>query len=132
MVERVIEVPVTVIEDSPGHLRHLQLCAVSTAELREALLHAHYEDHPVVTIVSHSFELATRCGLRENATVRQRFESLCGLLARHADQMPTVHFTDLDELRLDSEAEPLPPDRMRKAQRMVEQLWSNAIHEREL
>ena len=132
LVEGVIEVPVTVIEDSPGNLRHLQLCAVSGNELREALLHAYCEDHPVVTIVSHSFELATRSGLRENGTVRQRFEGLCGLLARHADQTPTAHFADLDELPLDAQAEPLPPDRVRKVERMVEQLWANAVYERSL
>jgi peptidoglycan/xylan/chitin deacetylase (PgdA/CDA1 family) len=131
-VEGVIEIPVTVIEDSPGQLRHLQLCAVSGAELREALMHAYCEAHPVVTIVSHSFELATRDGLRENSALRSRFEQLCALLARHADQIPTSHFADIDELPLDLPAEPLPPNRIRKAERMVEQLWSNTVYERRL
>lgn len=132
LVGDVIEVPVTVLEDSPGRLRHLQLCAVSAGELREALFHAFCEAHPVVTIVSHSFELATRDGLRENGALRQRFEALCGLLARHSDQIPTAHFADLEELELDAPAEPLPPDRVRTVERMVEQLWSNAVYERSL
>jgi peptidoglycan/xylan/chitin deacetylase (PgdA/CDA1 family) len=131
-LEGVIELPVTVIEDSPGHLRHLQLCAVSADELREALMHAYCEDHPVVTIVSHSFELATRDGLRRNRSIQGRFEHLCGMLARHADQIPTAHFADLDELPLDAPAAPLPPDRIRKVERMVGQLWSNTVYERGL
>jgi hypothetical protein len=130
--EGLVEVPVTVIEDAPGHLRHLQLCAVSIAELREALMHGFCEDHPVVTIVSHSFELATRNGLRPNRTLARRFEQLCALLARHADQTPTAHFTDLDDLPIGAAAEPLPPDRVRKLGRMVEQVWANAIYERAL
>lgn len=128
-LQGLIEVPVTVIEDSPGNLRHLQLCAVSGRELREALLHAALERHPLATIVSHSFELATRDGRRPNEALRQRFEGLCAFLARHADRLPTVHFGDLADLELGSPAEPLPPKPLRKAERMVEQLWANAVYE---
>jgi peptidoglycan/xylan/chitin deacetylase (PgdA/CDA1 family) len=125
----VIEVPVTTIEDSPGRLRHLQLCAVSAREMREALMHAAIHRHEVVTIVSHSFELATRDGTRPNDALRRRFESLCAFLADHSERLPTVHFSDLDDLLLDSEAQPLPPRSLRKAKRMLEQLWSNAVYE---
>ena len=128
----VVEIPVTTIEDAPGNLRHLQLCAVSGRELREALLHAVREGHEVVTIVSHSFELATRDGRRANQVLRRRFESLCAFLADHADRMPTVHFTDLESIRVDGEARPLPPRTLRKAGRMVEQLWANTVYERRL
>jgi hypothetical protein len=82
-----------------------------------------------VTIVSHSFELATRDGTRPNEALRRRFESLCAFLADHAERLPTVHFSDLHDLLLESEAQPLPPRSLRKAGRMLEQLWSNAVYE---
>ncbi len=60
----VIEVPVTLIEDQKGHLRHFQICALSAAEMKAALDHAVREDHAAVTVVSHGFELANRAGTR--------------------------------------------------------------------
>ena len=55
----------------------------------------------VVTIVSHSFELATRDGTRVNRLVRGRFESLCALpRQRMRDALPTARFAD---------ARPCPP-----------------------
>ena len=128
----VVEVPVTTIEDSPGNLRHLQLCAVSLRELQEALFHAAAEGHELVTIVSHSFELATRDGARPNDVLRRRFDNFCAFLADHAERLPTAHFRDLEGLPLDSEAEPLPPHSWRTAGRMVEQLWANTVYERRL
>ena len=128
----VVEVPVTIIEDAPGNLRHLQLCAVSGRELREALRHAERERHELVTIVSHSFELATRDGTRPNEALRRRFEGFCAFLADHADRLPTAHFADLEDLPVDGRAHPLPPHAMRRAGRMVEQLWANTVYERRL
>jgi peptidoglycan/xylan/chitin deacetylase (PgdA/CDA1 family) len=131
-LDGVVEVPVSQIEAAAGSLRPLQLCAVSTRELREALLHASVNDHPTTTIVSHSFELASRDGLRPNRTVRSRFEALCAFLAEHRESLPTVHFTDLADLPLGRPASPLPARRLRTTARMVQQLWSNAVYERRL
>jgi hypothetical protein len=131
-VDGVVEVPVGQIEDAPGRLRHLQLCAVSGGEMEAALLHAEAEAHPLVTIVSHSFELATRRGNRRNPALCRRFERLCAFLAAHADRLPTAHFSDLTDLRLGAHATPLPAQRLRTARRMAEQLWANAVHERAL
>lgn len=128
----VIQVPVGQIEDSPGHLRHLQLCAVSGSEMEAALLHAETERHPVVTIVSHSFELATRRGDRRNPALCRRFERLCSFLAANSDGLATAHFADLADIPLDAQAKPLPAQRLRTARRMAEQLWTNAVHERAL
>jgi hypothetical protein len=127
-----VEIPVGQIEDAPGRLRHLQLCAVSGSEMEAALLHAEAEAHPLVTIVSHSFELATRRGDRRNPALCRRFERLCAFLAAHADRLPTAHFADLANIRLGANATPLPAQRLRTARRMAEQLWANAVHERAL
>jgi peptidoglycan/xylan/chitin deacetylase (PgdA/CDA1 family) len=128
--EGVIEVPVGQIEPAPGKLRHLQLCAVSTGELEAALDHAAANDHPVTTIVSHSFELATRDGLRPNRAICLRFERLCAFLRDNCERLPTTFFTDLAAVPLGQPASPLPPRRLRTAGRMVEQLWANARYER--
>jgi hypothetical protein len=127
-----VEVPVTQIESAPGRLRHVQLCAISLEEIEAALLHAEAEHSPLVTIVSHSFELASRDGVRPNRTLCRRFERLCAFLARRAERLPTVHFADLDDLPLGAAATPLPAQRLRTARRMAEQLWANAVYERAL
>ncbi|HEY0028580.1 MAG TPA: polysaccharide deacetylase [Allosphingosinicella sp.] len=127
-----VEVPVTQIEDAPGHLRPMQFCAVSSEEIEAALLHAEAEGHPLVTIVSHSFEFASRDGARPNRTLCRRFEKLCAFLGAERERFPTVRFTDLADLPLDTRGRPLPARRLRTAKRMAEQLWSNAVYERAL
>ena len=131
LLECVVELPVTQIEEKQG-LRHLQLCAVSFEEMRDALLHAQEQRHPVVNIVSHSFELATRDGKRANPVARSRFEKLCQFLDENREILPTAHFSELDSLPLEAQAEPMPPKTLRKVARMVEQVWGNAVYERRL
>jgi hypothetical protein len=104
-----IEVPVTQIVDAPGRLRHLQLCALSAEEIEAALRHALRARHPVVTLVSHSFELASRDGRRANRILCRRFERLCTFLAGHRDSLSTAYFGDLCELPACAEGAPLPP-----------------------
>ena len=128
----VIEIPVSQIEDAPGRLRHLQLCALSIEELEAAFDHALDEDNPLVTIVSHSFELASRDGRRANRSLCRRFEGLCALLADRAEELPTVWFRDLHDVPLGREATPLPAQALRSARRKVQQLWANAVYERAL
>jgi hypothetical protein len=130
LLEGLVEIPVTQIEPRPGSLRHLQICAVSFEEMRAALVHARDEDHPVVAIVGHSFELAARGGQRPNRTLVGRFERLCGFLAAERERMPTAFFSDLTDLALDSEAEPLRSGAVRTVSRMAQQAWANAVHER--
>lgn len=130
-IERgVIEVPVTVIEDSPGRLRTFQLCALSVGESYDALEHAAVSGHAAVTIVSHGFELANRRGTRPNAVHVRRFKSLCANLEEMRSVLPTMHFADRPELPLDRADAPLAPDRLRKRWRQAEQLWSNWVAER--
>ncbi|WP_017670559.1 hypothetical protein [Blastomonas sp. AAP53] len=70
-------IPVSVIEDRPGNIRAVQLCALSAWEMRDALTHAAQHEWPCFTIVSHSFELLSRDRTRVNAIVKQRFEAMC-------------------------------------------------------
>jgi hypothetical protein len=132
LLEGVVEIPVTQIEQRPGGLRHLQICAVSFDEMRAALLHAAGNGHPSVAIVGHSFELAARGGKKANPALVRRFEKLCAFLAAQRERLPTAFFTDLGDLPLDAEAFPFRSGAIRTAGRMAEQLWANAVYERSL
>lgn len=126
----IIEVPVTLIEDQRGHLRHFQICALSAAEMRDALAHAVREDHAAVTIVGHGFELANRAGTRPNAVHVRRFEALCRILAERRGVLMTTHFAERPDLPLDRNDKPLGPNALRTRLRQAEQLWSNLLEER--
>lgn len=124
----VVEVPVTQIRRGEG-LRPFQICALSLQEMRAALRHAARERHPVITIVGHSFELASRDGRRVNALVRGRFDRLCAFLEAHSHEMPTVRFAELGDVVAASRSEPLPERPLRTARRLIEQAWGNARYE---
>nr|WP_294810593.1 polysaccharide deacetylase [uncultured Sphingomonas sp.] len=126
----VIEVPVTLIEDQKGHLRHFQICALSAAEMKAALDHAVREDHAAVTVVSHGFELANRAGTRANAVHVRRFEALCRMLAERRGALETAHFADRPKMALGQDDSPLAPSVLRTRLRQAEQLWSNWVEER--
>lgn len=129
-IEGVVEVPVGQIEHQPGKLRHLQLCAVSFAEMRSALDHGAREGHPLVSMVTHSFELARRDGLAPNGLAVSRFNRLCRYLADHRETLPTAHFTDLEDIPLGRDARPFRSPRLMTFGRMAEQAWGNVLYER--
>jgi len=125
----VTEIPVSQIRYNGG-LRHLQICALSSQEMEAALAHAERNDHPVTTIVSHSFELATRDGKRVNKLVRGRFDRLCAFLASNRDAMPTASFATLDAAPPARASQPLPAVSLRAYRRMAEQAWGTARYEK--
>ena len=126
----VTELPVTQIRRPGSGLRPFQICALSSREMQSALRHAAGNQHELVTIVSHSFELASRDGRRVNRIVRRRFEQLCTFLAKHAEAMPTTSIADLPPFPQPGGSEPLPANPLRTAHRLVGQLWGNAVYER--
>jgi hypothetical protein len=128
----VIELPVSQMEDRAGSMRHLQLCAVSSAEIEQALEHAHRVGQQVATIVSHSFELATRDGLRANGLLKARWDRLCAWLGNRRETLPTAHFTGLPALRMDESCAMLAPDPWRTFGRKAQQALGNLIYERRL
>jgi len=129
-VGKLVELPVSQIGGRNGGLRHLQLCAVSASEMRAALAHALAHGHPLTTIVSHSFEFATRDGRRPNALLRRRFEALCSLLDEKRAAHPTFSFDQLDGIPLGVAATPMPHRSLRTVRRQAEQLWAGTRYER--
>jgi hypothetical protein len=128
----IAEIPVGQLCEGNGSLRHLQVCAVTLGEMSRALDHARREEQAIVAIVSHSFELATRDGLRVNKLVRRRFDGLCRFLAENSETLPTLHFSDLGPLAPARRATPMPPSPVRRFGRMAAQLASNLVYERRL
>lgn len=127
-IEGLVELPITVFQDVPGHLRHAQLNACSFRELRAALLQAHARGFPSFVIVSHSFELLDRTRRREPDpfTIR-RWEALCRFLGEHRDRFRTDCFDGV----LPATAPPSGPlvgSPFRTALRAGEQLVRRALY----
>jgi hypothetical protein len=86
----VYELPVTNFADRPGHFRHLQVSAVSFAEMKHALLESARLGLPDVTIVTHPFEyfLVDSIGDgegRPNTVNVERLRQLCAFLGERSD-----------------------------------------------
>jgi hypothetical protein len=126
----VTELPVAQIGRRGGGLRPFQLCALSSQEMEAALHHAADCDQPLVTIVGHSFELASRDGRRVNRVVRRRFDRLCAFLDDHRASMPTAACAEIVPVPARRRSTPLPPRPARTLRRLAEQAWGNAMFER--
>ena len=126
-------VPLSCVEDFPGHLRHVQITALSFAEMRHALLQAVRESWPCFVILSHSFELLHYSRDHRSVTPHainiRRWNRLLEFLAQHRDVMQTV---GCRELAADPATFRVPaPTRTRGADtalRMGEQLLSRVSH----
>ncbi len=128
----VIEVPVAQIARPGGGLRPFQVCALSIQEMVAALSHAAWNDHAATTIVSHSFELASRDGRRVNELVRARFDRLCRFLANNREIVPTARFAEMAVPAGGEPARPLPAHTLRTVRRYAEQAWGDARYEKPL
>lgn len=126
----VTEIPITQIRRRDGGLRPFQICALSRQEMEAALAHAAFNRHRIVTIVCHSFELATRDGRRVNRLVRGRFDRLCAFLDGQRSMLPTARFGALSVTAPARPAEPMPARTLRTARRMAEQAWGTARYEK--
>lgn len=126
------ELEVSHIKGRGGSLRHLQLCAVSFPELRDALTEAAAAPGAAVTLVSHSFELATRDGLRANRIVKRRFDRLCAWLGEQRPALETVHFADLPDPFPRADLPHLRSRGWQKLARNAEQAVGNLVYERRL
>jgi hypothetical protein len=130
-VERlgIVEMPVSAICDRPGHLRHAQVCALSSREMTDALTYAAETKRPAFTIVTHSFEMMSRDRKRPNHSVMARFEALCRTVAEHPN-LTNGGFTKLDLLPATTKPERAPPNYLRTARRFAEQAFATLVYER--
>ena len=126
----VIEVPVGVTRCFGRRGRHAQLTALSASEMLLAIRHARRHGVPSFTLVSHSFELASRDRTRINRVVLRRFEAFCrGLGRMHG--VATATYAANPPRPAPSPAPPLPPlSELRTSMRFAEQAVSNFLYGR--
>ena len=93
-------VPLSFVEDYAGHHRAAQLAALSSREMRHALIQAERLAWNVFVILSHSFELVKRKSvgksLRDTLHLR-RWYALCDFLAANRDTFRTIGCSDLTD-----------------------------------
>lgn len=124
----VIEIPVSCFVERRGRLRHAQISACSTRELRRLMPQARARDWWSFVVVTHSFEFIRRDPrngvARPDAIAAARFEGLCEHLAAHRDQYVTQTFADLDpaDVPTDLRPEPISTTALETAWRLSEQL----------
>ena len=93
-VAGLIELPISCVRTARGKLRHLQLTAMSSHEMRAALVCMRELGYAAATLVSHSFELYTivdregRAG-RPSRVNLARWERLLAFLDTARDAFPT-------------------------------------------
>jgi hypothetical protein len=122
--EGVWEVPVTHFSDRPGHIRPMQLCAVSYNEMSAVLKTARVAGRATAVLVSHGFELMNPARTRPDPVVVNRFGQLCHFLGAAREQgIVTRGFSDL-VLSEAPQALPIRSNAVRTGARMVEQLVS--------
>ena len=125
----VTEVPVSAIYDRPGHLRHAQLCALSSHEMAAALDHSAATQRPAFTVVTHSFEMMSRDRMRPNRSVMNRFESMCRMVAEHSG-LASTGFADLTLSDATTSPSRLSPNYRRTATRLAQQAFATLAYER--
>lgn len=123
------ELPVSAIEDRPGHLRHAQICALSATEMRAALNHAAATGRPAFNIVTHSFEMMSRDRKRPNKRVIARYEAMCATIANHRD-LKSAGFARLDLAPATTPPSRLGPSYVRTGVRMAQQVVDTLLYER--
>lgn len=135
VVNDVCEFPVSYFEDWPGHFRHAQLCACSSAEMENCLVAAHRQGWFSFVIVAHSFEMIRRArqlgGLSSvDRIVVKRFERLCRFLTDNHDKFRTVGFGDLQPKWIPAIEEPqtLRSSVFRTAGRIMQQASGRLFH----
>lgn len=123
--------PVSGLLDAPDQFRPAQVCALSAWEMRAALRHAASNDHPVFTIVTHSFEMLSRDRSRPNRTVMGRFGAMARTIAAHS-RLRTATFPTLAFPIAQADRPRLAPDRLRTLSRMAAQALATVRYERRL
>jgi len=92
-------VPLSFVQDYPGHYRPANLTALSFPELRDAMLIALREQWSCFVIMLHSFELVNPVGpVRPHPINIARWNSLCSFLAEHREVMTTIGCDELETL----------------------------------
>ena len=122
LVGNVLEYPVTVYRDYPGHLRPLQLTACSLREMIAVLERSADEGHSTAVIVSHNFEMMDRRDFSRDEIVAQRFYGLCEFLGRNRHRFDTTGFAGTTGIPAPAQPAPVAGSLVGLATRYQEQI----------
>jgi len=92
LLGEILEFPLTIYEDWPGHRRHLQVAATSFGEFQGLLEVARNNGAEHIVMLSHSAELLDAKRRRCDHIAVRRFEKMCEHLALNRDKYATSHF----------------------------------------
>jgi len=103
-LSQLLELPLTVYQDFPGHLRQLQVSSSSFGEFKNVLQCASTSTNQKIVMLSHSAELLDASRTKVDAIVVRRFDKMCNYLAQNRHKYSTEHFyPNLREINLPEE-----------------------------
>lgn len=123
-LEGVMEYPLSTFVDGLGRQRHWQLCSVGLAESQQLVRAAARAGYAHLLLLSHNFELLVPGRARPDPVLVQRFDALCGWLARHQAQHPVVDLPPQPQAETPVDAAPLQLSLLNTARRYVGQARS--------
>jgi len=125
----VVEFPVTVFVDYPGHFKPVQLAACSWAETKRALMQAWHRQWRSFVILWHGTEMLQPefnpdSPARPSPIVVRRFERLCQFLAANRDKFQTMLFGDVavPSVEPNGPSAPLNSNPVLTTHRLIEQV----------
>ena len=127
-VGQIYEYPVSIFCDYPGHFRPAQICACSYNEMTQLLLDAYTLGWPVVTLVTHSFELLDHSLTKLDKVVNDRFRRLCRFLEQNDDKFQTVGFLDQKPMDFPSSSGMVYSNLLKTGHRYYQQLLRRLIY----
>lgn len=122
IAESVVEYPVTIFEDYPGHFRPLQICACSYNEFLHVFRQAELKKWTTIVIVFHSFELLNRKKSSTNPIVVNRFHKICRFLDKHRDRFNTIGFNQISDFSDSEKTKMIRSNPVRTGARYIEQM----------
>jgi hypothetical protein len=119
----IVEYPMTVFDDGTGTLRHAQLGACSTAELKHLLWQSIKNDRKSFVMLSHNFELMNTDRDKSDPVMIKRFRQFCEFMAKNKIHFHLRGFHDLvPQIGVNSPTM-LSSSRWLTLNRTIEQIW---------
>jgi len=121
-LNNIIEYPISVFSDKPGHFRHAQLSACSSREITTMLESAFNNNWSSFVILLHNFELLTPCKQQADKIVIKRFKKLCRFLESHQKQFNCTGFNNIKMPSTQVQPQPLYSNQINTFFRITEQI----------
>lgn len=132
LLEGIVEIPMTVLEDRFGFIRQASVRSFCVSEASWILDKAIREGWPAVVWLWHSFELINRSARRSSPIMIERFDRLCASVAQRRGFLDASGFNQIPEAYLPCPAVKQAPPRSGvriTMERIVEQALDRALYD---